>query len=171
MLRLVIEPIKVRLVNTDKEGYTWLFRPEVAHLFRKNFSQYGDSAFKELCAGIGVSFEAAPSSSTPHVGIGKGRESALSTSRQQQEVRSTDAATGEEATRSDQVAPLQKISQLEEQLSVAEAKERRGMVERIIAGEILLSKCMYVLASMPTSILELRDEIRDAIGRDAFDTS
>lgn len=163
----------------------------MAHLFQKNFSQHGDSAFKELCAGIGVSFEAAPSSPTSHVGIGKWGEKALCTSRQQ-EVHSIDAAPSDGATRLDQeMTPLQNISQLEEQLSAAEAskrvledeltaaradcqrltEERREMVERVITGEILLSKCMYVLASMPTSILELRDEIRDVIERDGFGTS
>lgn len=55
---LNIKPSRVRTTNTEKDGYCWLYKPEVAHLFSRCLSRQPLSAYEQLCSGVGDSFEA-----------------------------------------------------------------------------------------------------------------
>ncbi|KAH7031049.1 uncharacterized protein B0I36DRAFT_267715 [Microdochium trichocladiopsis] len=63
-LGLSIQPSNVRLHSTREDGYVWHFIPEVQHLFAKNLSEHSLRAYKELCEGVGKTFEAAVATST-----------------------------------------------------------------------------------------------------------
>ncbi|KYK57499.1 hypothetical protein DCS_04509 [Drechmeria coniospora] len=188
---LAIEPTKVRLANRSKEWYSWSFCPEAAHLFSKNLSDHRPSAYHELCAGVGVSFEAVPSPFVAHAGITTRSEDGtrslgISPMQLRRGRRPADTAERDEANESDQgsVAQLQESldaaeagkSLLERQLEATQAEcgrlteELWETTERTTAREILLRNCLDMLSSMPTSVAELRDEISEAIGRDAFGT-
>lgn len=87
-------------------------------------------------------------------------------------------------------ALLQRVRRLQERVDAADAgkrlleqeleavrvecarlgEERRGTTERAIAGEVLLCRCLDVLNAIPTSVAELKDEISEALGRNAFGT-
>lgn len=55
---LNIQPKQVRLTNTEKDGYCWLHKPEVAHIFSRCLSKQTLTAYEEICSGVGVNFEA-----------------------------------------------------------------------------------------------------------------
>lgn len=55
---LNIKPSRVRTTNTEKDGYCWLYKPEVAHLFSRCLSRQPLSTYEQLCSGVGDSFEA-----------------------------------------------------------------------------------------------------------------
>ena len=57
-----IEPSQVRLITGTDDRYTWKVLPEKKHLFSKNISDHSIGAYKELCEGISVAFEAVPAS-------------------------------------------------------------------------------------------------------------
>ena len=57
-LGISIEPAEVRLITSASDPYTWQALPEKQHLFRKNLSKHSIGAYRELCRGVGVSFEA-----------------------------------------------------------------------------------------------------------------
>ena len=57
-LGLSIEPAEVRLITGPDDPYTWQTLPEKRHLFRKQLSKHSIGAYRELCRGVGVSFEA-----------------------------------------------------------------------------------------------------------------
>ncbi|KAM4067495.1 hypothetical protein HRG_001412 [Hirsutella rhossiliensis] len=190
-----IEPAKVRLAHKNNEWYSWTFRPEAAHLFSKNLSDHNASAFHELCAGVGVTFEAALSPFVAHAGAATPCEDSSTppreiTPQQRRKRCSAEIAEGDKATRSGDksVALLQSIRQLQESQDAAEAGKRlaereleaareecerlseegRGTTERAISGEILLCKCLHMLSSIQTSVAGLKDEINEAIGSNAF---
>lgn len=48
----------MRTTNTAKHGYCWQYTPEAAHLFSKCLSRQTLSAYKQICSGVGKSFEA-----------------------------------------------------------------------------------------------------------------
>lgn len=64
-LAITIEPAEVRLITSADDPYTWQILPEKEHLFKKHLSKHSIGAYRELCRGVGVSFEAvlAPESS------------------------------------------------------------------------------------------------------------
>ena len=64
-LGISIEPAEVRLITSANDPYTWQILAEKEHLFKKNLSKHSIGAYRELCRGVGVSFEAilAPESS------------------------------------------------------------------------------------------------------------
>lgn len=59
--------------------YCWKFLPEKQHLFSKNMSDHSTGAYKELWKGVGITFEAIPSSSTA-INSAKNHESMVSLS-------------------------------------------------------------------------------------------
>ncbi|ODA75774.1 hypothetical protein RJ55_08692 [Drechmeria coniospora] len=97
-----------------------------------------------------------------------------------------DTAEGDEAIKSDQGS----VAQLQESLDAAEAgktllereleatqaecgrltEELWETTERTTAREIRLRNCLDMLSSITTSVAELRDEISEAIGLNAFGT-
>ena len=64
-LGISIEPAEVRLITSANDPYTWQILPEKEHLFKKHLSKHSIGAYRELCRGVDVSFEAvlAPESS------------------------------------------------------------------------------------------------------------
>jgi hypothetical protein len=75
-LGISIEPAEVRLIPSATDPYTWQILPEKEHLFKKHLSKHSIGAYRELCRGVGVSFEAvlAPeSSNTAEQKLLKGR--------------------------------------------------------------------------------------------------
>ncbi|KAK8125025.1 uncharacterized protein PG998_000784 [Apiospora kogelbergensis] len=50
--------MKVRLHSTREDGYSWQVLEDKKYLFAKNLSDHTAKAYKELCDGVGVSFEA-----------------------------------------------------------------------------------------------------------------
>ena len=64
-LGISIEPAEVRLILSATDPYTWQILSEKEHLFKKHLSKHSIGAYRELCRGVGVSFEAvlAPGSS------------------------------------------------------------------------------------------------------------
>ena len=83
---------------------------------------------------------------------------------------------------------VQRATQLRERLDAAEAGKRlleheletsrsecarlkeelQGTTQRAIGVEILLCKCLDMLSSFPTAVAELKEEISEALGRNAF---
>jgi len=63
-------PAEVRLITSTDDPYTWQMLPEKEHLFKKHLSKHSIGAYRELCRGVGTSFEAvlAPKSSNAAVG-------------------------------------------------------------------------------------------------------
>ncbi|KAF1949116.1 hypothetical protein CC80DRAFT_581698 [Byssothecium circinans] len=59
-LGIIVEPAQVRLLPSPDDPYTWRFLPEKKHLFSKNISDHSISAYKDLCNGVGRTFEAIP---------------------------------------------------------------------------------------------------------------
>ncbi|KAF1964846.1 hypothetical protein BU23DRAFT_630329 [Bimuria novae-zelandiae CBS 107.79] len=57
-LGIVVEPAQVRLLPSPDNPYAWRFLPEKKHLFSKNISDHSINAYKELCDGVGKTFEA-----------------------------------------------------------------------------------------------------------------
>lgn len=57
-LGISVEPAEVRLLTSADDPYTWQVLPEKNHLFRKQLSKHSIGAYRELCRGVGVSFEA-----------------------------------------------------------------------------------------------------------------
>ncbi|KAI1416943.1 hypothetical protein F5Y13DRAFT_185777 [Hypoxylon sp. FL1857] len=57
-LGIEIEPPQVRLHTNTDDGYSWQVLPEKRHLFSKNLSDHSIKAYKELCEGVGATFEA-----------------------------------------------------------------------------------------------------------------
>ena len=57
-LGILIEPAEVRLITSSNDPYTWHRLPDKQHLFEKHLSKHSIGAYRELCRGIGVSFEA-----------------------------------------------------------------------------------------------------------------
>ncbi|KAI1489433.1 hypothetical protein F5X96DRAFT_683960 [Biscogniauxia mediterranea] len=57
-LGISILPSKVRLHSTREDGYLWQVLDDKKYLFSKNLSDHTAKAYKELCDGVGVSFEA-----------------------------------------------------------------------------------------------------------------
>lgn len=68
-LGIKIEPSQVRLITRADDPYTWKVLPEKRHLFLKNISDHSIGAYKELCKGIGVAFEAVPINATTGTGL------------------------------------------------------------------------------------------------------
>lgn len=50
----------MRLITNGDDPYTWAALPGREHLFSKHISGHSIGAYKELCEGIGVTFEALP---------------------------------------------------------------------------------------------------------------
>ncbi len=57
-LGILIEPAEVRLITSGDDPYTWQRLPGKEHLFEKHLSKHSIGAYRELCRGVGVSFEA-----------------------------------------------------------------------------------------------------------------
>jgi len=57
-LGILIEPVEVRLITSSNDPYTWQILPEKQHLFKKHLSKHSIGAYRELCRGIDVLFEA-----------------------------------------------------------------------------------------------------------------
>ncbi|KAJ6436076.1 hypothetical protein O9K51_11389 [Purpureocillium lavendulum] len=191
-----IEPAKVRLVPTDKEWYSWSFRPAAAHLFSKNLSDHNAVAYNELCTGVGVTFEAVPLPFITDAGAASpcpdsGAQLDEAPPRQQRQSSAETPEPGETSMAGGESgALLQRVRRLQELVDAADVgkrlleqeleavrvecarlgEERRGTTERAIAREILLCKCLDVLNAIPTSVAELKDEISEALGRNAFGT-
>jgi hypothetical protein len=53
-----IDPLEVRLITGPHELYTWIYLPEMEHLFQKLLSKHTMGACLELYAGVGKTFEA-----------------------------------------------------------------------------------------------------------------
>ena len=64
-LGITVEPAEVRLITSANDPYTWQILAGKEHLFTKNLSKHSIGAYRELCRGVGVSFETvlAPGSS------------------------------------------------------------------------------------------------------------
>jgi len=63
-LGILIESSQVRLITNGEDLYTWAVLPEKKHLFAKNISSHSVGAYRELCEGIGITFEALPATTT-----------------------------------------------------------------------------------------------------------
>ena len=57
-LGLSIQPAEVRLITGPDDAYAWQTLPEKRHLFCKQLSKHSIGAYRELCRGVGVWFEA-----------------------------------------------------------------------------------------------------------------
>ena len=55
---IAIEPSDVRLVTRKDDRYCWNVVPHMRHLFLKQLSDHTLGAIKDLCQGVGVTFEA-----------------------------------------------------------------------------------------------------------------
>jgi len=70
-LGISIEPAEVRLITSADDPYTWQILPEKQYLFTKHLSKHSIGAYKELCQGVGVSFEAVLASESSNIVEGK----------------------------------------------------------------------------------------------------
>jgi len=59
-LGISIKPAEVRLIISANNLYTWQILPEKSYLFKKHLSKHSIGASRDLCRGVGVSFEAVP---------------------------------------------------------------------------------------------------------------
>ena len=59
-LGITVQPAQIRLLPRHEDPYRWKWLPEKGYLFSKNLSDHSTGAYKELCKGVGVTFEAAP---------------------------------------------------------------------------------------------------------------
>ena len=61
-LGIAIEPSQVRLIPRAQDPYVWKILPEkrdvLSKMFSKNISDHSIGTYKELCKGVGVTFEA-----------------------------------------------------------------------------------------------------------------
>jgi hypothetical protein len=57
-IRIKIKLLQVCLIIKANNPYTWKVLLEKKHLFIKNISNYSIGAYKELCKGISIAFEA-----------------------------------------------------------------------------------------------------------------
>jgi hypothetical protein len=61
-LGIIVEPSRVRLSPGADDQYVWKILPEkkelLSKIFEKNLSDHSIGAYKELCQGVGVTFEA-----------------------------------------------------------------------------------------------------------------
>ncbi|KAF2181005.1 hypothetical protein K469DRAFT_692521 [Zopfia rhizophila CBS 207.26] len=60
-LGIQIKPSEVRLIPNAADPYAWKVLSEKAELFSKNISDHSIGAYRELCEGVGVTFEAVSS--------------------------------------------------------------------------------------------------------------
>lgn len=58
-LGITVQPAQIRLLPRHEDPYRWQWLPEKGYLFSKNLSDHSTGAYKELCKGVGVTFEAA----------------------------------------------------------------------------------------------------------------
>lgn len=190
---MTVEPAKVRLTNTAKECYSWSYRPEVAHLFSRNLSDHRLSAYEDLCSEVGVSFEAitpfgANGSIAVQTDAAAPQLRAILPQQPHHDRHSAAKTVEAKKSRGERETFLQEMMQLQERLDAEEAGKRRleqeleaaraecgrltrectETAERFIASETLLCKCLHTLESIPTSVAELREEISEAIGQNAF---
>ena len=56
-LGISIEPAEIRLITSADDPYTWQILPEKQYLFTKHLSKHSVGDYKELCQGVGISFE------------------------------------------------------------------------------------------------------------------
>jgi len=70
-LGISIEPAEVRLITSADDPYTWQILAEKQYLFTKHLSKHSIGAYKELCQGVGVSFEAVLASESSNIVEGK----------------------------------------------------------------------------------------------------
>ena len=70
-LGIIIEPSQVRLIPGPDDPYIWKVLPEKGELFSKifskNISDHSIGAYKELCEGVGTTFEAVQVTATPKI--------------------------------------------------------------------------------------------------------
>jgi hypothetical protein len=59
-----LDPAHVRLKTSREDAYSWHALPEKQHLFEKSLSDHSTGAYKELCEGAGITFEAIPRDTT-----------------------------------------------------------------------------------------------------------
>ena len=57
-LGISVAPVEVRLITSADDLYTWQILPEKKYLFKKQLSKLSIGAYRELCRGVGISFEA-----------------------------------------------------------------------------------------------------------------
>ena len=76
-LGISILPSQVRLITNGDDPYTWEALPEKKHLFSKNISDHSIGAYKELCEGLGVWFEAVPATAKRKRSMGDPKEETL----------------------------------------------------------------------------------------------
>ncbi|KAI1463201.1 uncharacterized protein F4812DRAFT_447445 [Daldinia caldariorum] len=69
-LGINIPPSQVRLQSTRNDGYAWQVLPEKQHLFSKNLSDHSVGAYRDLCEGVGVTFEAVRATPESYTGQG-----------------------------------------------------------------------------------------------------
>ena len=187
-------------MNTAKCRYSWSYGPEVAHLFSKNLSEHGSPAYVELCSGVGISFEATTSLDAKNAkrqlrAILPRQSQQPRQSRQLHQYHHGEYVTtrrvGEEKPLGKTNTLLARMAQLQETLDVEEARTRQSeenleaaraechrlswecmeMSDQCITREILLCKCLSTLDSIPAYLAELRGEICQAIGQNAFTAS
>ena len=74
-----VEPSRVRVSPGADDQYIWKILPEKKELFsktfEKNLSDHSVGAYKELCQGIGVTFEAVPIAVTTEINNANAQDS------------------------------------------------------------------------------------------------
>lgn len=74
-LGIIIEPSQVRLIPGPDDPYIWKVLPEKGELFSrifsKNISDHSIGAYKELCEGVGKTFEAVRVTATAKINSAK----------------------------------------------------------------------------------------------------
>lgn len=184
---LNIQPAKVRLKNTVKDGYCWLHKPEVEHIFSKCLSRQTLAAYEEICSGVGVSFEAIAAPRTGEDSIGLGNpivpQSApqLSVSDGSSEIEST----GTHETYDMSTELLYQLLLSVQQSLVAERADRERQDCEVRALQIecerltgkytettdVMCKCLHALDAITASVGALREEISESINRIALASS
>jgi hypothetical protein len=78
-LGIRVEPSRVRLTPGADDQYIWKILPEKKELFskifEKNLSDHSVGAYKELCQGVGVTFEAVSIAATTGINNANAQDS------------------------------------------------------------------------------------------------
>ncbi|KAL7940606.1 hypothetical protein V8C42DRAFT_337093 [Trichoderma barbatum] len=183
---LNIQPAQVRLTNTERYGYYWLHKPEVAHIFSKCLSRQTLAAYEEICSGVGVNFEAVAASracfqnslenlviiqSAPQLSVSEGSSEVESIGTRETYDMSTELMhqlllSAQQCLVAERVERESK----ECEIRALEAKYERLSAERTQTTNIMY-KCLTTLDVITASVLELREEINRSMERTVLEKS
>lgn len=174
----------MRTTNTAKDGYCWLYKPEAAHLFSRCLSRQPLSAYKQICSGIGDSFEAitAPGASEDTCSP---RNFVLPPSTPQLPLSDSSPDIESFKTHEAYDIPTELLHELllsiqQSLVTEREGRERQDSEMKMLQTECnqltekysettdAMGRCICVLDAITASVGELRKEISESIKRAEF---